>query len=29
MTPEPSRRLAPGARWLWRAQGLGDDGRRR
>src|SRR3954470_22065662 len=23
MTPEPSRRLAPTARWLWRAQGLG------
>jgi membrane protein YdbS with pleckstrin-like domain len=23
MTPEPSRRLAPSARWLWRAQGLG------
>jgi uncharacterized protein len=23
MTPEPSRRLAPAARWLWRAQGLG------
>ena len=22
MTPEPSRRLAPTARWLWRAQGL-------
>ena len=22
MTPEPSRRLAPSARWLWRAQGL-------
>ena len=22
MPPEPSRRLAPGARWLWRAQGL-------
>ena len=22
MLPEPSRRLAPGARWLWRAQGL-------
>jgi uncharacterized protein len=23
MTPEPSRRLASTARWLWRAQGLG------
>src|SRR3954451_18523286 len=23
MPPEPSRRLAPTARWLWRAQGLG------
>jgi uncharacterized protein len=23
MTPEPSRRLASAARWLWRAQGLG------
>ena len=23
MTPEPSRRLASPARWLWRAQGLG------
>jgi membrane protein YdbS with pleckstrin-like domain len=22
MTPEPSRRLAPAARWLWRLQGL-------
>jgi membrane protein YdbS with pleckstrin-like domain len=22
MTPEPSRRLSPTARWLWRAQGL-------
>jgi membrane protein YdbS with pleckstrin-like domain len=22
MTPEPSHRLAPAARWLWRAQGL-------
>ena len=22
MPPEPSRRLAPTARWLWRAQGL-------
>ena len=22
MLPEPSRRLAPGARWLWRTQGL-------
>ena len=22
MPPEPSRRLAPAARWLWRAQGL-------
>ena len=22
MTPEPSRRLSPAARWLWRAQGL-------
>jgi len=23
MTPEPSRRLASAARWLWRAQGVG------